>query len=90
MMTLRRRGAVEQPDQRAVGTSARCRQIFTGENPAQDVALAGAIDDEQHLARRGQCRKRQCHARHQGLHAGIGDADHAALFLFERARAGKQ
>src|SRR5580704_14028977 len=88
IMPLRRDGAVEQPDQITLGMGARGRQILAGKYPAQNVALAGAVDDEQHFARRRQRRKGQRHAGYEWLPTGLGNADHPALLLVERGLTG--
>src|SRR5262249_60324158 len=60
---LRRRGAVDEPDQRAIRPGARGGQIFACKHAGKNFALFGPAHNEQHLARRGERGEGQGHWR---------------------------
>src|SRR5689334_12480308 len=82
--------AIHQPNEISFGMGARGRQICLGKNARHDFPFAVAADEKQHLARRGQCRERQGHARNERLEAGSADSDDPTTPLLKLSMAGEE
>src|SRR5215467_12881156 len=86
---LRCRVAIHQPNKISFGIGARGRQICLAKNARHDLPLAMAADEKQHLARRGQRRECQGHARNERLEAGFADSYDPTPRLLELCMAGE-
>src|SRR6266446_3611132 len=83
-LSLRRRGAVDEPHKVAVRPRACGRQSFPGKHPSNNLALLGSAHDEQHFARRRERRESQRDPGHKWFHAGLLDPDHPVLAFVKR------